>query len=411
MKFSKQSALTALTYTLLIVVGLMAQYRYNVIERIIFKKNSLSQPATTTTLTNPEDVDLSTFWEVWHYLEKDYVEPEKIKQDSMVNGAIAGLTASLEDPYTIYLPPVENERSAEDLAGAFFGVGIELGYKDGVLAVIAPLKGTPADLAGVQAGDLILRVKDPTKNLDADSTKWSLAEAVENIRGPKGTKVTLTLFRENNNEGQPFEVDVPRGEIVVKSVELAFEEQQGKRVAHISLLRFGERTQSEWDEAVAQILSQRGSIYGIILDMRNNPGGFFDGAIDISSDFIEDGVIVSQKGRYSSEDFKARGTARLKDIPVEVIVNRGSASASEIVAGALRDRLQAKLIGEKTFGKGTVQDRREMPNGGGLHVTIARWLLPSGQWIHEEGIPVDVEIQQNPDTEEDEVLNKAIEVL
>lgn len=414
MKLNKQNILTLITGILILVVGMMAQYRYNLVERFIVKKNVLTgkaAPNSTLSLTNPENVDLTTFWEVWHYLEKDYLDPEKIEQKTMIDGATSGLAASLGDPYTIYLPPVENQRSSEDLAGAFYGIGVELGYKDGILAAIAPIKDSPADKAGVMAGDLILRVKDPEKNVDADSSKWSLSEAVDAIRGPKDSTVTLTLFRENFNNNQQFEVGVKRDEIVVKSVELVFEEQQGKRVAHLSIFRFGERTQTEWDEAVKQIVAQKGALNGIVLDLRNNPGGFFEGSIDIASDFIEDGVIVSQKGKLTSEDFTARGVARLKGIPVEILVNRGSASASEIVAGALRDRIGSKLIGEKTFGKGTVQDRREMPNGGGLHVTIARWLLPSGQWIHEEGIPVDIEIAQDPETEEDEVLNKAIEIL
>lgn len=413
-KLNKQNFLTLLTAILILVVGMMSQYRYNVVERFIVQKNVLTGKSSSDvrlSLTNPENVDLTTFWEVWHYLEKDYIDPEKIDQDTMIDGATSGLASSLGDPYTIYLPPVENQRSSEDLAGAFYGIGVELGYKEGILAAIAPIKDSPADKAGIMAGDLILRVKDPEKDIDADSSKWSLSEAVDAIRGPKNSTVTLTLFRENYNNNQQFEIGVQRDEIVVKSVELVFEEQQGKRVAHLSIHRFGERTQTEWDEAVKQILAQKGAINGIVLDMRNNPGGFFDGSIDIASDFIEDGVIVTQKGKLTSEDFTARGVARLKDIPVEILVNRGSASASEIVAGALRDRIGSKLIGEKTFGKGTVQDRREMPNGGGLHVTIARWLLPSGQWIHEEGIPVDVEVEQNLETEEDEVLNKAIEVL
>lgn len=413
MRISRQTVLTGITGVLLVFVGMMTQYRFALIEKALHKKNTLQTGTSTQTisLTNPDQIDLSTFWEVWHYLEKDYIEPEKIDQEKMVNGAIAGMTSSLEDPYTVYLPPVENQRSGEDLAGAFYGVGIELGYVEGVLAVVAPVKGTPAEIAGVQAGDLILRVKDPTKNLDEDSTKWALNEAVDNIRGPKGTTVTFTLLRQDHNNNQPFEVDVQRDEIVVKSVELTFEEQQGKRVAHLVVSRFGERTQGEWDAAVTEILAQRSSINGIVLDLRNNPGGYFDGAIDMASEFIEDGVVVSQKDKFTTEDFNARGPARLKGIPVEILVNRGSASASEIVAGALRDQLGAQLIGEKTFGKGTVQDRREVGNGGGLHVTVARWLLPSGQWIHEEGIPVNVEIEQNFDTEEDEVLNKAIEVL
>jgi carboxyl-terminal processing protease len=358
-----------------------------------------------------KNVKFDTFWEVWKLLERDYLETDRLKQDTMVHGAIAGLTSALGDPYTVYLPPEDNKRSAEDLAGAFYGVGIELGYIDNTLAVIAPVAGTPAEKAGIKTGDLILHVKDPQKNLDEDTTEWSLVEAVDKIRGPKGTQVALTLLRKDHAENQPFVVSVERGEIVVKSVDLSFEEHASKRVAHIKLSRFGERTQAEWDEVVAKILAEKGQVDGVILDMRNNPGGFFDGAIDVASEFIEDGVVVSQKDKVTSKEFKAIGDARLEKYPVEVLVNKGSASASEIVAGALRDQKEAKLIGEKTFGKGTVQDRRELNNGGGIHITVARWMLPKGDWIHDEGIPVNIEVKDVPETPQDEVMQRAIEEI
>jgi carboxyl-terminal processing protease len=407
---------------LLIILGSLAQYRFNVVQKIAGlspipilqnsrgmgqKSNIVNQKAPTG--SSQSDVDFSTFWEVWDYLERDYLEPEKIVSENMVNGAIQGMAASLGDPYTAYLSPDDNERSGQDLAGAFYGVGIELGYIDGILAVIAPIEDSPAGRADVQAGDLIFHVKDEQKNIDEDSAKWSLDKAVETIRGPKDTTVVLSLVREGLDE--PLEVPLVRGEIVVKSAELEFVEHNGKKVAHIKLSRFGERTNGEWDNLVSEIIRNKSSIAGIVLDMRNNPGGFFDGAIDVSSEFISNGVVVTQKGQFSQQDFKAKGNARLKDIPIEVLVNRGSASASEIVAGALRDQLGAQLVGETTFGKGTVQDRRELSNGGGLHVTIARWLLPKGDWIHDEGIPVDVEIKDDPETEADEQLQKAIEVI
>jgi carboxyl-terminal processing protease len=362
-------------------------------------------------LPNPDqysDVSLSTFWEVWGELEKDYLRTDRLDPQKMVDGAISGMTASLGDPYTVYLPPVEDQRAQEELAGAFYGIGIELGYIENTLAVVAPIAGMPADTAGIKAGDLILHVKDTGKNLDEDTNGWSLSEAVTKIRGDKGTEITLTLYRQD--KGQPFEVNVKRDEIVVKSVNLAFVEHNGKKVAHLSISRFGERTQSEWDEAVQKIVNEA-NLAGIVLDMRNNPGGFFDTAIGISSDFIESGIVVSQKGKVSTTDYQAEGNPRLLKYPIEVLVNRGSASASEIVAGALRDQRGAKLFGEKTFGKGTVQDRRELSNGGGLHVTIAQWLLPKGESIQDTGIKADVEIADNQDTPEDEVLLKAIEDL
>jgi len=206
-------------------------------------------------------------------------------------------------------------------------------------------------------------------------------------------------------------VDVKRDEILVPSIELSFAEYQHKRVAHISLSRFGDRTKSELDDMVSKILIEKPKIAGIVLDLRNNPGGYFDAAIEVAGEFVKDGVVVSEKGKYDQKDFRAHGQARLANMPVILVVNKGSASASEILAGALKDLRKVKLVGEKTFGKGTVQDARQLDNGAGLHVTVARWLLPQGEWIHETGIPVDVEVKDDPDTETDEVLNKAIESL
>ncbi|MCB9813597.1 MAG: S41 family peptidase [Pseudomonadales bacterium] len=372
-------------------------------------ETQLARIMNAVTPDQREDVDFGIFWEVWSILERDYIDPEKIESSKMVDGAISGMTASLEDPYTVYLSPKDNERSGQDLAGSFYGVGIELGYIDGFLAAVAPLDGSPAELAGVKAGDFIVRVKDEAKDLDEDSSKWSLNKAVDNIRGPIDTPVTLTLVRKEVD--QPIEITINRGEIIVKSATLEFVDHAGKRVAHIKLSKFGERTNGEWDSIVNEILAQKDSLDGVVLDVRNNPGGFFDGAIDIASEFIEEGTVVSQKDRLLNQNFSARGQARLKDIQLEVLINRGSASASEIVAGAVRDRLGAKLIGENSFGKGTVQDRRSLSNGGGLHVTVAKWLLPAGSWIHETGIPADIEVEDNPETPEDEQLLRAIEEI
>lgn len=360
----------------------------------------------------PDDstVDFDTFWEAWNYLERDYLDPTRLDAAAMVDGAIGGMTAALGDPYTVYLPPEDHQRNGEDLAGMFYGVGIELGYIDGTLAVIAPIDGGPAALAGIRAGDLILHVRDERKSLDEDTNDWSLDRAVNAIRGNRGETVSLTIFRPDESR-EPFVVDLVRGEIIVKSVELEFVEHAGKRVAHLQLLRFGERTETEWDEAVTQIAAQRNDIDGIVLDVRNNPGGFFDVSVDLAGDFFRTGRVVSQQGKLRTDDFTARGQARLAGIPLIVLVNRGSASASEILAGALRDNLGARLVGEPTFGKGTVQERRELSNGGGLHITVGRWLLPEGESIQDEGIPVSVETQDDPETPEDEVLLRGIEEL
>ncbi|MFH2118754.1 MAG: S41 family peptidase, partial [Candidatus Paceibacterota bacterium] len=294
------------------------------LERLPFVHSSLTvglkQSDRLIGNSQPSDKKISfdTFWEVWNYLERDYLDPEQLDAEKMVDGAITGMTASLGDPYTAYLPPEDNQRNGEDLAGRFYGVGIELGYLDGTLAVVSPVAGSPAEKAGVQAGDLILHVKDELKNLDEDTTNWSLDEAVSKIRGGKGEVVSLTLFRPDSDQ-DPFIVDIIRDEIIVKSVELKFVEAAGKRVAHLKLMKFGERTESEWNEAVAQILTEQNNIVGIVLDVRNNPGGFFDVSIDLAGDFFRNGVVVSQQGRTQKQDFSARGQARLANLPLIVL--------------------------------------------------------------------------------------------
>ena len=352
-------------------------------------------------------VSMDVFWEVWQIVERDYFDSSKIDYNKMINGAISGMVWGLEDPYTAYLPPEDNERAEEDLAGSFFGIGIELGYINGVVGIITPISGSPAEKAGVRAGDMILRVKDEATGLDEETNTWTLDKAVNNIRGPKGAPITLTLYQPGDNDSR--EVEIVRDEIIVESVVLEFLEIENKSLAHLKLNRFGDRTQSEWDSAVALILRKWNDqeIDGLIFDLRNNPGGYFDVSINIASDFIKGGIVVSQKSKFSQKDFPTTGKARLEQVPTVVLLNKGSASSSEIVAAALRDDAGIKLIGEQTFGKGTVQDRRELSNGGGLHVTVGQWLTPAGNWIDDNGLTVDIEVEQNFETDVDEVLERA----
>ncbi len=401
---------------LLFVLGVVIGQRYKGKISLVSSQLVSSEPTSALgklvgQLAPPEnkEVNFNVFWEVWSLLENEHLEADSFDPQEMVDGAIGGLTQATGDPYTVYLPPDDNKRSGEDLQGTFYGVGIELGYIDQVLAVIAPMEGTPAQKAGIEAGDLIIHVKDEQKGIDEDSSRWSLTEAVEKIRGPRNSTITFTLYREGLDD--TLEILVRRDEILVDTVNLEMISHEGKNIAHIKLSRFGGRTKEEWDVVVNKILGANPKVDGIILDMRNNPGGYFDRSIDIASDFIENDIVVSQKGKFFKQDYRAEGIARLRKYSLVVLVNRGSASASEIVAGALRDDLGIKLIGEQTFGKGTVQDRKDISNGGGLHITIGRWMLPKGDWIHDEGIPVDIEVEQNRDTEEDEVLSRGLQEL
>jgi len=359
-----------------------------------------------------QNLDFSLFWEVWDRLEKNYIDKKALDQNQMVLGAIQGMVASLGDPYTAFLKPSENKELKEDLNGSFEGVGIQLGYKENQLAVIAPLTGTPAYKAGVKAGDLILKIDDqPTTGISAD-------EAMRKIRGPKGTKVKLSLM--HTDEKEPYEVEIVRDTIVVPSVEVEFvttetqkRTEAQKVIAHLKLMKFGDRTAEEWDKAVGEIANHKPSVSGVILDLRNNPGGYLTGSVFIASEFVGSGVIVQQEhANGTKETFSVNRPGRILNQPLVVLINEGSASASEIVAGALQDYKRAKIVGTKSFGKGTIQEAEDLPGGAGLHITTARWLLPQGGSIDKKGITPDNEVKDDPKTSEiDEQLQKAIEVL
>lgn len=356
----------------------------------------------------PSGADFSRYWEVWKKLEKSYVDPAALDYREMTWGSIRGLASSLGDPYTQYLPPEQNKQAEENLNGAFYGVGIELGYKDSTLAVVAPLKNTPAEKAGVEAGDLILNIKDESKGLDIDTQGMSLTEAVTNIRGELGVPVTLTLYREGVLE--PFEIEIKRGEIVVPTVEVEYLERGGRKYAHLMLHRFGGRTDREWITAVREI--SQANVDGVILDMRNNPGGYLDGAVFVVGEFLDSGLVVKQEGRDGNENYLVDRKGSLTQMPLVVLLNQGSASASEITAGALQDHERAKIVGQQSFGKGTVQEVQELSDGSSLHVTIARWVLPGGDWINEKGITPDVEVKDDSETEGvDEVIEAAVKAF
>ena len=357
--------------------------------------------------------NMSMMWKVKDVLSNKFLEKDKVKDtDALKYGAIEGMVAALDDPYTMYLPPEENKSANEDLAGEFAGVGISLGYKDKTLAVMSPLAKTPADRAGVMAGDLILKIVDKNKKLDKDTTGISLNEAVKLIRGEKGTDVTLTLYRDGKSG--TFDVTLTRDDIEVPGLELEWKESNGKKVAWIKFYKFSEQVFDEWSKIVNQIKTEKGDNYGgIVLDLRNNPGGYLQASVDVASDFLTDGVVVKQESSAGITDTytvdKTKGA--LANDKLVVLINGGSASASEILAGALKDHNRAKLIGEKSFGKGTVQETQEFKDGSGLHVTIAKWLLPSGKNIHKEGIAPDVEVKSGDDPKVDVQLDKAIEIL
>lgn len=355
--------------------------------------------------------DMSLFWTVWGRLEEQYLDPKAIDPKKMVYGAIEGMTQALGDPYTSFFPPTENTRSKEDLSGEFSGVGIQLGFVEKTLAVMSPLPDNPAIKAGIKAGDLIIRIKDEQKKVDKDTNGINLNEAVDLIRGKSGTEVSLTIYREKDKEPTK-EFKLVRQTILVPSVTLEWVGEK-KNIPLLKVNKFGEKTATEWEKAVKEILAKKTGV-GVILDLRNNPGGYLQRAVDLGSEFIADGVIVSQAGKTETENFRVNRQGRLIGQNLVILVNKGSASASEILAGALRERVGAKLVGENSFGKGTVQEAEELPGGAGIHITIAKWLLPSGKNIHGEGLKPDVEVKYETDEKDpkaDNQLDKAIEVL
>jgi len=392
-----------LSLTLLLMVGGLG-YWLGQREVSLAWKNNSPQVKIVNKLKpkEREEVDFALFWQVWEKLENEYLDSTKINEGEMVYGAIRGMTAALGDPYTAFLPPEDNQDSKEDLAGQFEGVGIQLGFREGVLAVVAPLKGTPAEKAGVQAGDLIAKIDE------RDTQGISLPESVELIRGEKGTQVTLGLVR----EGEYLEIEIIRGTIKVRSVELEWKDE----VAYVRLSRFGDETKKEWNEVVREIVRHQPRVEKMVLDLRNNPGGYVDGAVYLASEFLEEGdLVVTQQEKWSKSDLRTERQGKLQRVKIVILLNQGSASSSEILAGALKDQGQAVLVGEKSFGKGTVQEVIDFRGGSGLHVTTARWLLPSGKWIHENGIEVDHEVEFDrvkwQDEGVDNQLEKALEVL
>lgn len=362
-----------------------------------------------------QDVNFNLFWEVWDTLEKEYVEKDKLNDKEMFYGALKGLVASVGDPYTVFMDPKLSREFSDDLAGTFEGIGAEIGIRKEIITIIAPLEGTPAAKAGLAAGDKIYAINsEATAGMTVD-------EAVGKIRGPKGTNVTLTILKEGSDAAK--DIVIIRGVITVKSIKTemvssagAKEGQEGKKDNDIFVLKisnFNNDTLELFNKAVREILEK--SPKGIILDLRNNPGGYLDTAIELASEWVDDGVIVTEKfNEEKKNEYFSRGRARLKDYPTVVLVNGGSASASEILAGALRDYKKATLVGEQTFGKGSVQTLREFGDGSSVKITVAKWLTPNGDSINDAGIKPEIEVkieETDYDEDKDPQMDKAIEIL
>jgi len=349
----------------------------------------------------PKDLDFSLFWEAYNTLKEKFVYTEKINNQQILYGAISGMVKSLNDPYTIFLPPDDSKRFIEDVNGQFEGIGIEIGIKKGQLQVISPLEGTPAQKAGLKAGDKILAINGTST---ADLT---IEEAVNLIRGPKGTDVTLTIFRSDWDKTK--DIKITRDVILVPSLKWELKEND---IAYLQIYQFSEKAASDFDKAAIEILNS--SAKKIILDLRNNPGGYLEVAQEIAGWFVEKGKVVVIEdfgGKAEKIEHKSKGNGKLAQYPIVVLINQGSASASEILAGCLRDNLSVKLIGEKSFGKGSVQELEQLRDKSSLKITIAKWLTPKGELITDKGLEPDIKVEANENEGKDLQLEKAIEII
>jgi carboxyl-terminal processing protease len=367
-------------------------------------------PASSLQGIITERPELSLFWKVWEIMENDFVNAEEVTSEEKKYGAIKGLVDSYGDSATTFLTPEETESFESSNEGKYFeGIGAELGYEDGYIVIITPLDGSPAKEAGIRPGDIILSVDGEEINKGDN-----IYEVVEKIRGEAGTTVTLGILRDGDMEAT--EIDITRGEITVPSMTVEFLDGD---IAYLDLARFTDATYltwiNNWEQTTNEIIDK--GVKKMILDLRSNPGGYFDAAIYAADDFLsgEELISIQEDGRGRQEEFKSDKGGDLTDMEVIILVDAGSASASEILAGALKHHGVGQIVGEDTYGKGTAQSIEDFSDGSSLHVTVYKWLLPDGTWINRDNpIKPDIEVElTNEDfTEgEDPQLDKAIELL
>ena len=376
-------------------------------------ERAASQPGTPAT-----DADLfEPFWDTYRAIDTQYAGGD-VDHQALIRGAIRGMVEALEDPYSTYLTPEEYQAGLQDLSGQFEGIGAEIGTlnpltgetsdcstlgPDCVLVIVSPLAGSPAEKAGLEPGDIVLAVDG--SGLDG----LTIDGARDRVRGKKGTEVVLTIRRVG---GEPFDVGVVRDVIVQR--EVIEEDLADGAIGYIRVTGFSDNAAEQFHDALAADLEADRS--RVILDLRGNPGGYVTAARRIASEFIGSGPIFWEEfagGRQTATDASSGGIATGEAIELVVLIDRGSASASEIVAGALQDRDRATLVGDTTFGKGTVQQWIELPDTGALKLTIARWLTPDKNWINGVGIVPDVPVETPADLapDEDPALDRAIEIL
>ncbi|MBD3329677.1 PDZ domain-containing protein [Candidatus Dojkabacteria bacterium] len=366
------------------------------------------------------NIEDELFWSVWKQMRTEYVDPEKYDEDQMMYGAIKGMVESYDDPATAFFDPEETSKFNEEKAGKYFeGIGAELGYRDGLIVVVAPIDGSPAQAAGLLAGDIIQKV-------DGEEVKPSetIFDVVMRIRGDAGTEVVLTVYRQSAADF--IDIPINRGKITVPSINVrkpsdinVVYQKYDASTAIIDVGRFTDGTYagwtSNWDAAVEEVINSDAE--KVVLDLRDNPGGYFDAAIYAASEFLPKGSVVAKQQDKDDEllIFEVMNEGRLQDTPLVVLVNEGSASSSEIVAAALQYHDRAKVIGMPTFGKGTAQSVIPFQDGSSLHITVMKWLLPDGTWLNSDNVVVpDEEVDRTAEEFKagmDPQLERGIEII
>ena len=349
-----------------------------------------------TQLSKPANVNFNIFWDVWNKINEKYVGDHA--DQNMVYGAAEGLVNSLGDPYSQFMKPSDTKSFTEELSGEIQGIGAEISSKDGQIVIVAPLEDSPAEAVGLKANDQILAIDGVTT---ADMT---VDQAISKIRGEAGTEVKLTINRQGISE--PKEYTIKRAVITIKSVTWKMK----GNIGYIKISQFGADTSDLIKQASTELKAKKPK--GIVLDLRNDPGGYLDAAVDVSSIFMDRGVVVQEKYKDGHiEQLKTTLDSVFANIKVVVLINEGSASASEIVAGALRDARQAPLVGKKSFGKGSVQEIEDLVDGSALRITVAKWLTPKGAAIDQEGLKPDIEVDltdQDVASDKDPQLDRAL---
>ncbi len=346
-----------------------------------------------------EDVDFRQFWNIWNLVKESYVH-QPVSDKELFYGALKGMVAGTGDPYTVYFDPEEAGDFAANLDGKFEGIGAEIGIKENQLQIVAPLPKTPSEKAGIRSGDRIYKIDE------SETTGMSVEKAVTLIRGEKGTPVTLTIGREGVDE--LLVIKIIRDTIKIDSVKY---EKDGT-IAIISVYTFNDDTNSLFVDAVNKALADGAT--GVILDLRGDPGGLLSSAINLASVWVGYDPVLIERTQDKSQTFRGISAPRLNTVPTVVLVNGGSASASEILAGALQDYGLATLVGEQTFGKGSVQDYQQLPDGSAVKITVAEWFTPKGRGINKTGITPDVVVpftQEDFHAKRDPQKAKALEIL